>query len=131
MLMRPGSLEASLSEPFCFLPTLANHPAPVWFEVKGNPEKEWKKFRPLAAPGKHLKSQKLTNGLIFIYKGQDLITISSSFWVVNEEQKNEEARKIQHRVVINWLAPLHPVKVYTFFFLTSPRESRKVNHLNI
>lgn len=42
---------------------------------------------------KYLKSHLLTKGLIFKYKGQDLIAICSSFRVVNEELSNEEAEQ--------------------------------------
>lgn len=60
-----------------------------WGKPKGMLEK-------LQILRKYLKSHLLTNGLIFIYKGQDLTAICSSFRVVNEELSNEEAEK-QHK----------------------------------
>lgn len=50
-----------------------------------------KNFKSFSTLRKYLKGHVLTNGLIFIYKGQDLIAICSSFRVVNEELPNEEA----------------------------------------
>jgi hypothetical protein len=53
--------------------------------VKGSQEVCLKKFKLFTTLGKYLKSHVLTNGLIFIYEGQDLIAICSSFREVNEE----------------------------------------------
>lgn len=55
-----------------------------------------KNFKPFKTLKKHPKSHVLTNGLIFIYKGQDPKAICSSFRVVNEELPNEGAEK-QHK----------------------------------
>lgn len=54
-----------------------------WGEPRGMLEK-------LQILRKYLKNHLLTNGLIFIYKGQELIAICSSFRVVNEQLPSEE-----------------------------------------
>lgn len=113
--MRPTSLEPSLLESFSFLFTLTHHLANVCF-WQGNLEVCLKKFKPITLLGRYLKSHVLTNGLIFIYNGQDLTAICSSFRTVNEEAGSKSTR-----VFLNWLNHLCLVEVYSSFFFNLPK----------